>query len=93
MPRRHCPCRSVVCAGERWVNVTDESGQYFLEPKPEHGLFNIGHNSWVVGPDGAPYVVYHGRFGSPRAERRIALTPLYRDIGDFKRVPYGLPLD
>jgi hypothetical protein len=80
--------------GDRWVNVTEETGQYFLEPNPERGLFNIGHNSWVTGPDGAPYVVYHGRFGSPRAERRIALTPLlHRDLGEFKAAPYGLPLN
>ena len=79
---------------DRWVNVTDLTGQYFLEPKPELGLFNIGHNSWVVGPDGAPYVVYHGRFGRPNAERKVALTPLlHRDIGEFKQAPYGMPLE
>lgn len=80
--------------GDRWMNVTDLTGQYFLEPKPERGLFNIGHNSWVVGPDGASYVVYHGRFGRPTAERRVAITPLlYRDLGEFRHAPYGLPLE
>lgn len=80
-------------ASGEWINITDRTGQYFLVPNPAKGLFNIGHNSWTIGPDGAPYVVYHGRFGDPHAERTIAITPLlHKDIGEFTAVPYGMPL-
>jgi hypothetical protein len=73
----------------RLQDVSGDRGRCVLRPPPERGIFGPGHCSVVLGPDESPYVVFHARFGSPGAQRQMAIAPLrWSDAG----LPYCPPL-
>jgi hypothetical protein len=60
-------------------SLTDAHGGFVLRPRPEAALYAPGHCCWFDGPEGASYLLFHARFGSPDAPRQFALAPLRWD--------------
>ena len=63
--------------------LTGADAGFVLRPRPEAGVYAPGHCCWLSAPDGetdgAPYLMYHARFGSPQAPRQFALARLRWD--------------
>ena len=57
-------------------DVTNESEHFVLRPDPARGIYGPGHCSWLRGADGADYLLFHARYGSPDAPRQMSLAPL-----------------
>ncbi|HEV2121583.1 MAG TPA: family 43 glycosylhydrolase [Chloroflexota bacterium] len=56
--------------------ISPDEGIIVLRPRPENGFYGPGHCSWITGPDGQPYLMFHARYGSPDAPRQMGLAPL-----------------
>jgi hypothetical protein len=56
--------------------IVPDEGIVVLRPRPDQGFHGPGHCSWIAGPDGQVYLMFHARFGSPDAPRQMSLAPL-----------------
>jgi hypothetical protein len=56
--------------------ISPDEGIVVLRPRTEVGFYGPGHCSWIAGPDGQPYLLFHARYGSPDAPRQMSLAPL-----------------
>lgn len=56
--------------------LSPDEGLIVLRPRPQERFFAPGHCSWITGPDGQVYLMFHARFGSIDAPRQMSLAPL-----------------
>ncbi len=71
---RHMPAQAIDLTEA--PAVTSDEGIVVLRPDPAHGFYGPGHCSWIEGPDGQVYLMFHVRYGSADAPRQMGLAPL-----------------